>query len=206
MPNDKKSNSLLTDKPFWVYALAILGISAWMFFLGVLVGRGTAPIKFDIDKFQKILLKKRLDAEQKEMSPAYREEQKISETDDSEKFKPLQPPPGDEDVPTGPPGSDNPDTKTDSQPGQKSKPAVVTATGRLYTVQVASLRSRDSAERIVKKLSQKGYEAFVTRSSSSEAGTWFRVRVGHFPEKSQAKEMERKLKRESYSPIVVRRK
>lgn len=206
MPNEKKSNSPLTDKPFWVYAAAVLSISAWMFFLGVLVGRGTAPVKFDIDKFQNTLLKKRRDAEQKEMSPAYEASRDGPENDNPENFRPRQAPSENEDLPAGTPQADNTKTGTDPPPEPKNEPAEITATGRLYTVQVASLRSKESAERIIEKLSQKGYDAFVSRSSNSKSGTWYRVRVGHFPENSQAQEMAQKLERESYNPIVVRRK
>ena len=35
--------------PFWV----VFFISAWMFFLGVIVGRGTSPVTFDIDELEK---------------------------------------------------------------------------------------------------------------------------------------------------------
>jgi len=38
---------------FWI--CLILFISAWMFVLGILVGRGTAPVHFDIEKLQKEL-------------------------------------------------------------------------------------------------------------------------------------------------------
>jgi cell division septation protein DedD len=35
--------------PFWV----VFFISAWMFFLGVVVGRGTSPVNFDINELEK---------------------------------------------------------------------------------------------------------------------------------------------------------
>lgn len=35
--------------PFWI----VFFVSAWMFFLGVLVGRGTSPVGFDIDELEK---------------------------------------------------------------------------------------------------------------------------------------------------------
>jgi cell division septation protein DedD len=35
--------------PFWV----VFFISAWMFFLGVIVGRGTSPVTFDINELEK---------------------------------------------------------------------------------------------------------------------------------------------------------
>ena len=35
--------------PFWV----VFFVSGWMFFLGILVGRGTSPVNFDIDDLEK---------------------------------------------------------------------------------------------------------------------------------------------------------
>jgi cell division septation protein DedD len=49
--------------PFYV----VFVISAWMFFLGVIVGRGTSPLNFDIDEIEKkmVMLKKAaLDSEE----------------------------------------------------------------------------------------------------------------------------------------------
>ena len=39
----------------WGRYLTIVFISAWMFILGVFVGRGTAPVKFDIKKLSREL-------------------------------------------------------------------------------------------------------------------------------------------------------
>ncbi|MFZ5569531.1 MAG: SPOR domain-containing protein [Thermodesulfobacteriota bacterium] len=60
----KATNQPDEDEPFLQlsrkraagWAAAVLFISAWTFVLGVLVGRGTAPVHFDMDRLQKELL------------------------------------------------------------------------------------------------------------------------------------------------------
>ena len=53
----------------WGRYLAITLISAWMFVLGILVGRGTAPVKFDIEKLSRELEELRAGDIKKQMAP-----------------------------------------------------------------------------------------------------------------------------------------
>ena len=46
----------LTRKGVFLGICLIFFISAWMFVLGILVGRGTAPVHFDIEVLQKELI------------------------------------------------------------------------------------------------------------------------------------------------------
>jgi len=55
----KKSSRYLlqmTRKGVFLGICLVFFISAWMFVLGVLVGRGTAPVQFDIEALQKELI------------------------------------------------------------------------------------------------------------------------------------------------------
>lgn len=54
-------------------------LSGWMFFLGVLVGRGTAPVSFDINRLEVALVKLR-DAEKKEERKHYNASPKAEDT------------------------------------------------------------------------------------------------------------------------------
>jgi len=53
----------------WGRYLTIILISAWMFGLGVLVGRGTAPVKFDINKLSREIKELREADIKKQMAP-----------------------------------------------------------------------------------------------------------------------------------------
>ena len=203
MQNDKRPNSLLRRKRSWVWAGGLLSLSAWMFFLGVLVGRGTAPIKFDIDKLEQTLLMKRTAADQKEMETI---SGNLDSGPDKTKLDFY------EDLKKNQPEERLPEKPSEKKAGKSPKPAPVktkkTTSGSvsgLYTVQVASLRSKDSAHRIANSLIKKGYDAFIATSSYG-AGTWYRVRVGNFKQKSDADKIARKVRNEAYKPIVVRQR
>lgn len=53
----------------WGRYLAIVALSAWMFILGILVGRGTAPVKFDIKRLSEELAELRAADLKKLMAP-----------------------------------------------------------------------------------------------------------------------------------------
>jgi cell division septation protein DedD len=48
-PHEDSKPSHKRGWPFWV----VFFVSAWMFFLGVVVGRGTSPVNFDINELEK---------------------------------------------------------------------------------------------------------------------------------------------------------
>jgi DedD protein len=77
-------------------------------------------------------------------------------------------------------------------------------TGNGFVVQVASLRSRDEADAIARRLSSKGYASFVTTPGASGPRV-FRVRVGKFAERGQAETVARRLeKEEQFKPWITR--
>jgi DedD protein len=76
--------------------------------------------------------------------------------------------------------------------------------GSGFVVQVASLRSRDEADAIARRLSSKGYASFVTTPGASGPRV-FRVRVGKFAERREAETVARRLeKEEQFKPWITR--
>ena len=55
-PSGKKSLTKKSRKGTILWICLTFFSCGWMFILGVLVGRGTAPVKFDIEKLQKELV------------------------------------------------------------------------------------------------------------------------------------------------------
>ena len=51
----KKPSPPSKHKGFALRLFLIFFVSAWMFILGIIVGRGTAPVRFDIEKLKKEL-------------------------------------------------------------------------------------------------------------------------------------------------------
>ncbi|HEU4693340.1 MAG TPA: SPOR domain-containing protein [Vicinamibacterales bacterium] len=76
--------------------------------------------------------------------------------------------------------------------------------GSGFVVQVASLRSREEADAIARRLSSKGYASFVTTPGANGPRV-FRVRVGKFTERSEAETVARRLeKEEQFKPWITR--
>ena len=73
-----------------------------------------------------------------------------------------------------------------------------------YAVQVAALNVRSDAEAIAKRLSSKGYAAYVLAPASGTPSV-YRVRVGKFPTRREADSIAARLKREEqFNPWVTR--
>jgi DedD protein len=92
------------------------------------------------------------------------------------------------------------------RPAPAASKAVATGepTGNGFVVQVASLRSRDEADAIARRLSSKGYASFVTTPGASGPRV-FRVRVGKFAERGEAETVARRLeKEEQFKPWITR--
>jgi len=90
---------------------------------------------------------------------------------------------------------------------EKPAPAVASSsepTGQGYAVQIAALNVRSDAEAIAKRLSNKGYSAYVVAPPDGTPSV-FRVRVGKFPTKREAETIAAKLQREEqFKPWVTR--
>ena len=75
---------------------------------------------------------------------------------------------------------------------------------RVRAVQIAALAVRGDAEAIAKRLSSKGYAAYVTEPANGTPNV-FRVKVGKFPTKREAELVATKLqKEEQFKPWITR--
>jgi len=83
-------------------------------------------------------------------------------------------------------------------------PEVAEPSGAGFAVQIAALNVRGDAEAIAKRLSSKGYAAYVM-SPPAGAPTVFRVRIGKFTTRREAENVASKLqKEEQFKPWVTR--
>ena len=247
MKKNKKVS--LSRKPFLVLSRrAIAGwlgvvfiLCAWMFVIGVLVGRGTAPVKFDIDSLQNKLAASRQDLKRKqegrtrgetgivkdktkldfyEALPENREDTKIEEKKStrviSKKVEPVpekkpaktteeratkKSTPKKETAEKAGPAKKEPAKRLPKQPVASKSEAKTS--GKVYTVQVAALKAAKDADRLVAQLKKKGYPAYRTISKVQGKGIWFRVRVGKYNSRADARITLQKLKKAGMKPIVV---
>lgn len=73
-----------------------------------------------------------------------------------------------------------------------------------YTLQVASFSRRAGADELSERLTKSGFEAYVKSVDLGPRGTWYRVRVGRYPDEDEARWAGLELAREGLTPIVVR--
>lgn len=209
LPKKKKPSSKPSRKGFTFWFFLLFFTSAWMFFLGVLVGRGTAPVHFDIEKLQKELAGLKQAAIEKE-ERRYKISPKA--TSDATTFDFYQTLKGKKsNVKLYPNKSKKRETldkkkaaKTlqDSRTSASSKK---TDTGRILTIQVASLKDPKAADKLVTKLKKKGYAAYKTTADISGKGTWHRVRIGYFKNRADAKKILNRLRKENRKVILMYR-
>jgi DedD protein len=73
-----------------------------------------------------------------------------------------------------------------------------------YAVQIAALNVRNEAEAIAKRLTSKGYTAYVLSPPSGTPAV-YRVRVGKFPTRREAETIAARLKKEEqFNPWITR--
>jgi cell division protein FtsN len=248
-PEFKKPFIVLSRRKIAGWVGLIFFVCAWMFILGILVGRGTAPVKFDITA-----LEKKLEASQQGAggdqgkAPAQKKPVTVKDKTGLEFYEALKENKVDPDVPalqkpeadkgkieapaeksvprepkkkTTPkaepsesaskkaePQKPEPDASTQiKKPARKKgKVAAVVRTksaGPVYTIQAASVKNAKDADRLVEKLQKGGYPAYRAIGKIPGKGIWFRVRIGEYRSKSEARNVMNKLKKDGMKPILV---
>ena len=217
----------------WGRYLLVFFVAAWMFVLGVLVGRGTAPVHFDTQALQEELAALRdamMKKEREAVEKAIRGEDEKAPLEFYEALKKdgldtaVQIP-----VPEASTAEPSPRAETvgSMQPPHKSRtvtmakkskvpekptvgkapssaPAAAETTTKL-TIQVASMKDGAAAERVVANLKKDGYPAYLSRIVIPDKGLWFRVRVGRYQDRDQAAADMKRLTREQKKPILVKK-
>jgi DedD protein len=99
---------------------------------------------------------------------------------------------------TAPPAAPQPAAaRLASSPAAGGKPS--------FAVQLAALNSRSEADAMVRRLSAKGYEAYV-QDPAAGGPSIFRVRVGNYPTRGEAETVAAKLEKEGqFKPWVAAR-
>ncbi|HTP03713.1 MAG TPA: SPOR domain-containing protein [Nitrospirota bacterium] len=73
-----------------------------------------------------------------------------------------------------------------------------------YTIQIAAYQEKEMAEDDVKKMKTRGYAAFILSSTVPDKGTWYRVRLGSFPNKAAAEKLQKQLQvKEGISSFIT---
>jgi cell division protein FtsN len=226
-PNKKIFSGGWIPKRNTGWFLLLFFVSGWMFFLGVLVGRGTAPVRFDIDTLQKELaalkeadIKKQLsrvkigsDSAKLKKDLGFYEDLKDTKDDgkkhDSRKFDKTSKKP-----PSSPKTVSEIKKKVNksniSQKDVPREPKTAASDQRKeseknLTIQTASFKDSKDADKMVANLKKKGYPAYRIIGVVPEKGVWYRVRIGYYGSKTEAAAMMKKLQEGGFKPYLVNR-
>ena len=216
-----------TELFLWV-GVAFLAM-LWMFTLGVIVGRGHSPVRFDIQsiKNELIALKEAtLKSQEQANKPAAdfpsdetdldfydvltdKKEDALAQSVAKAKKQASKPKPtAKSEIPrkteSKPLARDAENQKQAQDPKPKPSSAKKATTAESYTVQVASLKDAQKAKEMVSYLKSKGYRAFSVTTHVPGKGYYHRVRVGHFRDRDKAMQTASRLRREELEPLVVR--
>ncbi|MBW2740224.1 MAG: SPOR domain-containing protein [Deltaproteobacteria bacterium] len=217
---DKEKPSLqFVPKTPSVWIFLIIFVSVWMFVLGVLVGRDTAPVKFDIEKLQKELVALKEAVIKKEQKLFKIDSDGVGNKTDFGFYEALKETKKNKN--NGADISKKQETKHLSKDKtvkvkkkvipdkskiiNKDKQNKLTETDKKLTIQVASLKDPKDADEMVARLKKKGYPAYRLSSNIPEKGIWHRVRIGYFKDKAEAGSTLNKLKKEKFKAFLVNR-
>jgi DedD protein len=232
-PDFKKPFLVLPRTRIAGWAVVIFFALAWMFVLGLLVGRGTAPVKFDIEKLQTQLQVPGTETPKAETDETPTDSDLVKDKTKLEFYERL---------PENPENAKTPDIpqpkvvrqKVEPEPeakalehkeespalpakAEKSRPIEASrspkvptsseagASGQRYTIQVAAVKNAADADRLVVKLEKRGFPAYRSIGKVPGKGIWFRVRVGEYPSRNEARSTLEKLEKEGMKPILVAR-
>lgn len=221
LKNRKKYLIQLTGKGFFLGLCLLFLVSGWMFVLGILVGRGTAPVNFDIQALQKELLALKESMVKQEKRAMETDSAKTGAKSSFEFYEALKKKEKDEQVqliekkvlPKAPSvtASQPPSTlqkplpkARDTRAEKKTLPDVKPTPSGPLAVQVASTKDAASAGELVKKLIRLGYSGFSTKAEIPNKGTWYRVKVGPYRTKAEAELMRQELTKDKFKGIIVR--
>ncbi len=199
----KKYQIELTPLSIFLWGGCLFFVLAWIFVLGILVGRGYLPgavtalsgLKDQLGVFQPKVSRER---PQQELNPP-----KKSDSEPKLEFyhnlssKKVELP-----KETAPPKNAEKRVKTNTNAKrtnslkQISPTSEPTAPVGKYTVQLASLEDKSKAEKFISDLVQRGYPAYVYEAKV-KGKTYYRVRCGKFPSRKTAEDFASKLRKEA---------
>lgn len=214
----------LTRKELILWLGVIFLAMLWMFTLGVMVGRGISPVRFDIEKLKKELIALKQESVRKVKRKAERSAQPVAGKTEFDFYDVLTEKKKQARKKTllerekaaqkvGPKIEKRRASKSEKirkQPeGQREK-----ETGRdvsqirrqpvkAFTVQVAALKDARRAKEMVAYLRKKGYDAYRTKIDKGKKEIYHRVRIGHFNTLNSAARAAAKLRKEKFKPIII---
>ncbi|MCP4369014.1 MAG: SPOR domain-containing protein [Deltaproteobacteria bacterium] len=223
---NKEKPSLWTNRRHIVmWLLIVLFVAAWMFALGIFVGRKSVPVAFEIDKLGKELAGlKQADIEKQRRRAEIDSDaangkinfdyyDKLKDSKNINKRKPAPAKPKAKPLPektikrTKKKAVKTQTAKTLKIPKKEKviKPERKKRGEKTLTIQTASLKDSKDADRMVAELKKKGYEAYKAMAVVPDKGIWFRVKVGYYENSAEAADTLKRLKKDGLDAFLVNR-
>lgn len=193
-------------------------VCLWMFILGILVGRGSAPVEFNVKQLQdelaslkaatvkKTVQRYRVAFEEvdKQVDLGFHEALKEPKTDLSTTALSLPDPSGSKapvppDALSGKGESELP-KKRRAPEFQKKKKLNISGP---WEIQVAATQDKTYGKELAESLKKMGFRAYLTEIELPGKGTWYRIRVGGYTGESEARADYDRLKKERFSPDII---
>jgi len=220
-----KSSRRINRKQVAMWLFIVFFVAAWMFALGIFVGRKTVPVAFDIDKLQKELAAlKQADIEKQRRHAKIDSDvangkinfdyyDKLKDSKNINKRKPVAVKPKAKPLPektlkrTKKKVVKTQTVKTAKSPEKAKvlKPDKKDKGEKNLTIQAASLKDPNDADRMVAKLKQKGYAAYKVIGVIPDKGIWFRIRVGYYENSAEAANTIKQLKKDGLDAFLLNR-
>ncbi len=186
-------------------------VCLWMFVLGLLVGRGTAPVRFNIKGLQDKLsdLKAATVDEttrhyqiafqelDRKMDLGFHEALKDDKSDLSSSTKPLPVAP----APTAP--AVKPESEAPKKTKDSDRKAETPDASNPWEIQVAATQSEVQGKQLVQQLEKMGLEAYLMKVAIPNKGIWYRIRVRGYTTREAAEKDVARLKKEHFSPMII---
>ena len=217
----KKSATQWTRKGLTLWICLTFFACAWMFVLGIFVGRGTVPVRFDIEKLENELaalkeavIKKefgryKLDSPSEDNKTQMEFYDVLKKTGGEEKLK--------TDTPINKPKPLREHTVSKTKKKlvskknatiRKKKTAFTQKSAKEnehFTIQVASYNNSKIADNMVVQFKKRGYPAYRSIGKIPGKGIVYRLRIGHFKNRAEAGSIFNRLKKENIEAIIVQR-
>jgi cell division protein FtsN len=178
-------------RKYLIYAF----IAGWMFFLGVLTGRGTIPVHFDTKDFSD-----RLATIAQSLSKGKKSDEKLDLdfyhglVNDSVIIEPKEP---EAETPT------NTDKASEPKSQNRQKTDIKQTKGS-YTLQVAAYQNYKDAAAEVIELEKMGFSSYQVKTKYG-GKVWYRVRIGSFLSLKHAKTAKTLLNKAGIDSIIFKK-
>jgi len=205
----------LTRKRYMLWMTVAFLSLIWMFTLGILVGRGLSPVHFDFDNINRKLDELKTELLNKSHVRVKIDTNSISQKPEFDFYKTLTEKKEEARIKSMLESQENAETTSTQltyMPKEKKedKTLIVNKESKIepkdlssFTIQVAALRSLDKANAMIQLLKKRGFEAYLTTVNIPRKGTWYRVRIGRFKDRDQARQILAKLRLYNLEGIII---